>query len=396
MNKERYTYLLQGWLNQQLSPEEIDEFLYALQDNTFVDYVGEDIIQSLSTGKFNHLETREEKEKALAVLMTRIASSQTAVAPPAGSTKLVWLKRMAAAAILTGLSIIGYFIFTKKDHHPPVVTVQEKIGYPVINQALITLPDGTQLRIDTISSSIVLDRYGIQIEKTPDGQLVYKSINSDQSFTALPVKIENPRGSTPLHVQLTDGSDVWLNAQSTVTYPVIFATDKREVSITGEAYFEVAKDPAKKFIVSNSRLTTEVLGTHFNIKAYEDEPVAKVTLLEGSVKVYPGKAAEGSKLVPEQQAVVADQQVQIVTADIQHTMAWKNELLSFNGAEIKAIMREICRWYDVDVVYSTDTPDKKFSGYISRQTSLDDLLEIIKQSGFKLKTEGRKIYVLPN
>ncbi len=394
MSQERYTYLLQGWLNQQLSPEEVDEFLHALQDNTFIDYVGEDIIQSLRTGKFNHLETREEKEKNLAALLARIGSSQTAVMPPASGNKLVWLKRMAAAAIFTGLCIIGYFIFTKKEYHPPVVTVQEKIGYPVINQAVITLPDGTQLRIDTISSSIVLTRYGIQIEKTPDGRLVYKNINSDQSFTALPVKIENPRGSTPLHVQLTDGSDVWLNAQSTVTYPVIFAADKREVSITGEAYFEVAKAPAKKFIVSNSRLTTEVLGTHFNIKAYEDEPVAKVTLLEGSVKVYPGKAAEGSKLVPDQQAVVADQQAQIITADIQHTMAWKNALLSFNDAGIKAIMLDICRWYDVDVSYAPDIPDKKFSGYISRQTSLEDVLQIIRQSGFKLKTEGRKIYVL--
>jgi transmembrane sensor len=393
MRENRYTYLLQGWLKQQLSTEEVDEFLQALQDNDFHNFVGEDLLQSLQAGQFEQLETKEEKEKALSLLMSRIAQSQ---APATDKVKkLVWLKRLAAAAILAGLCITGYFLFIKQEKNIPVI-VQEKIHYPVTNQAVITLPDGTQLRVDTISSVVTLAEYGIQIERTPDGELLYKSITSDQAYTALPVKIENPRGSTPLHVQLTDGSHVWLNAQSAITYPIIFAADKREINISGEAYFEVAKDPVKKFIVKTSKLTTEVLGTHFDVKAYEDEATAKVTLLEGSVKVYSKHSAEGSKILPNQQAIVSNRQLQVTDVNTKDAMAWKNELLSFNDSDIKTIMLEICRWYDVDVVYAPDVPDKKFSGYISRQTSLEDLLEIIRQSGFNLKTEGRKIYVMPN
>lgn len=394
MQQERYTYLLKGWLKQQLSPKEIDEFLQALQDNVFSEYVGEELQQSLINRQFESLETTKEKEDILAKLMSGISSSPVLPVETVRTGRLVWFKRMAAAAVFIGLCVISYFIFfrTQKD---PIVTVQEKISYPVTNQATITLPDGTQLRVDTISRSLVLAQYGIRIERTATGELVYTSIHEDQAFTALPVKIENPRGSTPLHVQLTDGSHVWLNAQSAITYPVIFPTDKREVSISGEAYFEVAKDPVKKFIVKTSKLTTEVLGTHFNVKAYEEENAAKVTLLEGSVKVYAAHSDEGSKLVPRQQAIVVNRQVQVSDIDTVHAMAWKHELLSFNDAGIRTIMPEICRWYDVDVVYAPDIADKQFSGSISRQTPLDDLLEIIRQSGFNLKIEGRIIYVLP-
>lgn len=394
MNQERHAYLLQGWINKQLSAEEIDEFMHTLQDDTFRQHAGEHFIQSLTTGQFEHLETKEEREKALALLLARISTQQAPTTEPASIKRSIKYKPLAAAAVLTALCITGYFIFFKKQASPSPVIVQEKINYPVINQALITLPDGTQLRIDTISSSIVLARYGIQIEKTPDGRLVYKSINNEESFTALPVKIENPRGSTPLHVQLTDGSAVWLNAQSAISYPTMFAADKREVNISGEAYFEVAKDPAKKFIVKTQKQATEVLGTHFNVKDYEDETAARITLLEGSVKVYASQSAEGSRIVPNQQAIVSDQQVQVTDVNIKDVMAWKNDLLSFNNSDIKTIMLEICRWYDVDVVYAQHIPDKKFSGYISRQTPLEDILLIIRQSGFNLKTEGRKIYVL--
>ncbi|MFD2921418.1 FecR family protein [Terrimonas rubra] len=393
MRKNRYTYLLQGWLNQQLSPAEVDEFLLALQDQEFQNLIGDDMLHSLQSGQFEHFETKEEKAKALALLMSGIHQSQAS--SPAKVMKLVWLKRLTAAAVLTGLCITGYFIFTKPEKNIPVI-VQEKIEYPVTNQAVITLPDGTQLRIDTISTLVTLAQYGIQIERAPGGELLYKSITGNEAVSALPIKIDNPRGSTPLHVQLTDGSHVWLNAQSTITYPVIFAAGKREVNVSGEAYFEVTRDPAKKFIVKTAALTTEVLGTHFDVKAYEDEPTSKVTLLEGSVKVSAAQPAGENIMRPGQQAVVNGQDIAIIPADLQEAMAWKNDLLSFNGAGIRTIMLEISRWYDVDVVYTGNTPDKKFSGYISRQTSLDDLLKIIKQSGFNLRTEGRTIYVLPN
>lgn len=395
MNRERYSYLLKGWLDQRLSAAEVEEFADALKDNSFSDYIGDDILVSLAEGKYEGLETAEEKENILANLMDRIARAKKPVLKPAPANRTIWLKRMAAAAILAGFCITGYFIFLKpqKQNHA-AVTAPEKVNYPVTNQAVITLPDGTQLRVDTIHSTIALEQYGVIIQKTSNGELVYKSIGNDVAFTALPVKIENPRGSTPLHVQLNDGSAVWLNAQSAITYPIMFAADKREVNVSGEAYFEVAKDPVKKFIVKTTKQATEVLGTHFNVKDYENETVARVTLLEGSVKVYAGQSAEGKKIIPNQQAIISNHQVQVTDVNTKDAMAWKNDLLSFNNSDIKTIMLEVCRWYDVDVVYDPHIPDKKFSGYISRQTSLEDVLLIIRQSGFNLRTEGRKIYVL--
>jgi ferric-dicitrate binding protein FerR (iron transport regulator) len=197
-----------------------------------------------------------------------------------------------------------------------------------------------------------------------------------------------PKGSKPMEVQLADGSQVWLNAASSITFPTRFSGDDRRVSITGEAYFEVSKDAGKKFLVSTNATTTEVLGTHFNINAYGNEPSVKITLLEGSVRV------NGSIIQPGQQALSAKGSVTVVDdINIEQVMAWKNGMFEFNETDIQTIMRQIERWYDVEVVFD-GTITQHFNGTIPRQVNASKVLGMLeKTGGVRFSIEGKKVLV---
>jgi len=194
---------------------------------------------------------------------------------------------------------------------------------------------------------------------------------------------------------LPDGTQVWLDAASSITYPTVFSGKDRKVSITGQAYFEVVKDKSKPFHVSVNNMDVEVLGTHFNINAYSDEASINTTLLEGSVKINAGNA-NTIVLRSGQQAQVGNQLKVVENANPEQVMAWKNGLFNFEGADIKTVLRQLGRWYDVEIVYKGEIPYRKFGGEVSRQLTLAQVLRLLQKVGISYTIEGKKLIVLPS
>jgi transmembrane sensor len=190
---------------------------------------------------------------------------------------------------------------------------------------------------------------------------------------------------------LEDGTGVWLNAASSIKYPTAFTGNERRVEITGEAYFEVAHNADKPFRVTFNEQTVEVLGTHFNINAYADEPAAKTTLLEGKVKLT--NKAQSAMLLPGQEAVLVTNGYQVKEADLEQAMAWKNGIFYFDNTDVKTIMRQVARWYNVQVEYEGKVTDYKFAGDLRRNTNLANVLQILEQAGIHFRMEGRKLIV---
>ena len=206
--------------------------------------------------------------------------------------------------------------------------------------------------------------------------------------------LSNPKGSTVINLQLSDGTKVWLNAASSLKYPVNFTTNERKVELTGEGYFEVAKDKNKKFLVIAGNTETVVLGTHFNISAYENETQIKTTLIEGSVKI--NSLGRSVQIRPGQQAITSDKTMMINRGvNISEVLAWKNGLFQFNNTDIKTVMNAISLWYDVEVQYPKGIPKDKYWGSIRRDQNLSDVLKVLKESGARFTIEGKSVVVYP-
>jgi ferric-dicitrate binding protein FerR (iron transport regulator) len=194
--------------------------------------------------------------------------------------------------------------------------------------------------------------------------------------------MSTPRGGQ-YQLSLPDGSKVWLNSESSITYPVVFAAQERKVKITGEAYFEVAKDKTKPFRVETNDMQVEVLGTHFNVKAYADEGPTKTSLLEGSVKIdkqilKPGQAFTNGRIVP---------------TDVDQDVAWKNGIFNFNNQNLSQVMKELARWYDLEIAYPDGIPQKEYGGEIGRNLKLNQVLKGLGNSGVHFELNGRRVTV---
>ena len=320
-----------------------------------------------------------------------LQKEQPSLAPPFFSRT-----RWAAAAILllaVGLGI--YYMLQKRQVKTElaVKTAQPQrpdIAAPKISKASITLANGKTVLIDSIGNGTLAVEGNVDVTKNASGQIIYKG--GQQAPAALQYNtLTNPRGSQVVSLTLSDGTKVWLNAESSIHYPVVFIGNERKIYINGEAYLEVAKDPTKKFQVQSNGTITEVLGTHFNVNAYENEVGVKVTLLEGSVKVFKNEL-EGL-LKPGQQARV-DKTIKITDhVDLEEVMAWKNGMFSFKGADINTIMRQVGRWYDVDVEFK-DNITEKFYGDISRNTNVSKLFKMLETTGgVHFIIEGKKVEV---
>jgi ferric-dicitrate binding protein FerR (iron transport regulator) len=306
-----------------------------------------------------------------------------------------WKKIAVAASIIFTLSLGAYFAFFNKTKKEEIVKLPESkdVEAPKATKAMITLSDG---RIVSIDSLTTIDQANVKLTKTADGKIIYAETSSSPSGEAgvRYNSLSNPRGSKVIDMTLSDGSHVWLNAGSSVTYPVAFAGNERKVSITGEAYFEVSHDVSKPFVVNKGEINVQVLGTHFNVNAYDDEPNLKITLLEGSVKILNKQSFVVIK--PGQQAEVSSEIRVVNEVDVEEIMAWKNGKFQFGEkADIGTIMRQIARWYDVDVEYK-GTFTKHFGGSISREVNISQVLKVLETTGdVKFKVEGRKIIISP-
>jgi transmembrane sensor len=340
---------------------------------------------------------------------------------PGNKVRIRKLYRISAAASIIfalGISVL-FFKPGKRKNVSQTMLVND--FHPGGNKATLTLSNGKQLVLDDQIDSQQLSGTEKNIIKKGrvKGELVYdassgitaaaSSVNKKSAH--LSNLIVTPRAGQ-YKVILSDGTQVWLNAQSSIRFPVVFSETSRQVEVTGEAYFEVAKrtristDRGKRqqqripFIVKTPEQQVEVLGTHFNINCYENEASTNTTLLEGAVRVSLLRAALNGKPVtcnlhPGQQSRLTGQALQVTTVNAEEEVAWKNGTISFANADIKSIMRQVSRWYNVDVKYRGKIPERTFTGSISRDAKLSELLKILKFSNINFSISGTELTVLP-
>jgi hypothetical protein len=304
-----------------------------------------------------------------------------------------------AAATITLLLGACYYFFISlpagKDQKDLVNVEQinkDDVAPPAAVNAVLTLANGQRIILDSTGNGMLAMQGAVKVMKLPDGQIAYRGTGREVQYNTL----NNPRGSRVVGLTLADGSKVWLNAASSLRYPTAFAGKERKVEITGEAYFEVAHDPAMPFVVSKGGTSVRVLGTHFNINAYDDEHSLNVTLLEGSVSVSTIAGARPKVIRPGQQAQVEKSgDIELVNSvDLEEVMAWKNDLFSFKGADIESIMRQVSRWYDVDVIFEKQVAEK-FYAEVSKGTNVSTLLKMMEATkAVRFSIEGKTIRVM--
>jgi len=308
-------------------------------------------------------------------------------------TTIPFYKRtfVRAAAILVFISMATLFLYNK---HNRIQIAKNKPNThdvaPGGNKAILTLSNGAKVVLNNIKNGDLATQAGATVIKK-DSLLSYQATKANVS-QVLYNTITTPNGGQ-YQLVLADGTKVWLNAASSLKFPTQFNGNDRTVELTGEAYFEVAKNKAKPFNVKTATQTVQVLGTHFNINSYSNEMAVKTTLLEGSVKVL---STAGNVLIsPGQQAVLSNNNELLVNknADVDEVIAWKNGMFQFDEADIQTIMRQVARWYDIDVEFKGPIPNYTYHGKISRNSNASQVLKILGLSGINFTIEGRKIIV---
>jgi transmembrane sensor len=302
--------------------------------------------------------------------------------------------RVAAAAVL--LLATGTWLWyqsqpgkqTDAGNSPLAVTPKNTIQ-PGGNKAVLTLADGSTVVLDDAANGSIGHQGNAEIVKQAEGKLAYKNADAIPAITAMNT-LSTPRGGQ-YQLALPDGSKVWLNAASSIRFPVAFTGNERVVELTGEAYFEVAKNKQMPFKVKVKDMEVQVLGTHFNVMAYEDERSLQTTLLEGSVKVTSPNA--GKLLQPGEQAKYANGNMQVVDANVEDVVAWKNGMFQFNSLDVESVSRQLSRWYDVDIDIR-DRIDEHFTGTISRSSDITKVLKMLQATGaLSYKIENKKIII---
>ncbi len=305
-----------------------------------------------------------------------------------------WNRVISAASIILCIGAALYFYTANEPLTKPVVRTAAIVQGG--DKAILTLSDGSTISLTDKPDGNISNQPGLTITKTADGEIVYetKEVSGDNGNSKDEEKyntITTPRGGK-FSVVLPEGTRIWLNAASSISYAATFS--ERSVILTGEAYFEVAKIKDKPFKVVTGNQTLEVLGTHFNVSSYPDEPLIKTTLLEGSVRV---KGKNEAILKPGEQSQTNQNAdgFHIVNVDPDAEIAWKNNLFFFENESIKEIMLQIARWYDVEVVYKDNVSHKKVWGSITRFSEISKVLDILELTGkIHFKVEGRRITVM--
>jgi ferric-dicitrate binding protein FerR (iron transport regulator) len=393
MALSRLEYLFDCYVSHKCSEEEEKEFMALL-----VQSENEMTVKKLIEGVIRDTgaEIDMSKRASVSILQKILHPDEGKVVPVENKKSILrtWMRIAAAAVVILFISGVSYWIITKEKHKTTAAAVPQVKSPQILpggNHAVLTMADGSTIVLDRIQNGKI--QHGSATINKQNGLLVYDG--SAPLKAGVPVTyntLSTPRGGQ-YQVVLPDGSRVWLNASSSLHFPTAFVGEQREVELTGEAYFEVAKNKEKPFHVKVNGMQVEVLGTHFNVNAYPDEDAVRTSLLEGSVKIT--NESESGMLKPGQQGVLKknNKKIEIKSADMDEVIAWKNGLFQFDGADITTILREIGRWYNVDIIYAGKVPVRSFEGKISREAQLSDVLKILELSNVKFDVEGKKIIV---
>lgn len=303
------------------------------------------------------------------------------------------INRIAVAAVVVlSLSVGYYFIQKEQLNLSSQIAKQEQI-LPGGNKAVLTFADGSAVDLNQITNGVLREDHGAKIFKTKDGQIYYTNNDNEHTKAIGWNTLSIPAGGY-YNVTLSDGTIVWLNAKSSLKYPTEFTAKERIVELSGEGYFEVAHRKNQPFKVITEHQTVEVLGTHFNINAYQDEQSTTTTLLEGSVKI--NAAGVEKLLAPNQQAKLSAGKMTITSYSASNAIDWVNNDFIFDNESLSSIMRKISRWYNVEVSYPTNLSNIEFTGSISRSKNITQVLKIMELTGMvNFKVEGRRITVMP-
>ncbi|MFD1628497.1 FecR family protein [Pseudopedobacter beijingensis] len=312
----------------------------------------------------------------------------------------LWRKIAVAASVLVFMSL-GIYLFLASQQSVPQTEnlVSQDVLSDGNNKAVLTLADGSKIILEDIENGVIANEGASEISKTSEGQLVYNTDRLAKDNNIKYNEIAVPRGGE-YRIVLPDGTKVWLNSSSALKYPAQFIGQERSVELIGEGYFEVAKNTKQPFKVKVKDMEVQVLGTHFNVSAYQDDTSIITTLLEGSVNIS-GKTSH-AKLKPGEQSVYANHNIEVSAANIEEAIAWKNGYFRFNNEDIESIMKKVSRWYDVEVEYRGDVKGKTFWGTFSRTKSISELLanlELTESIKFKIvpgdaSGKGRRVIVM--
>jgi ferric-dicitrate binding protein FerR (iron transport regulator) len=397
--------LLQKYIKDELSQDELKEFLLLVRDPANGLLLDAALREQLEATSFTDLSAGMDMEQQFRAVLRKAGSgNSTSRSHPAEIKRTNFLYRWVAAAsvllVLAGAAI--WWTLAERGDQMAVVTPSDIA--PGTSGAILTLADGTKLVLDSLGNGLVATQSGIKVE-LEDGRLTYLPTTAGEGAPAYNT-MSTPKGRQ-FQLKLPDGTAVWLNAASSIQYPIAFTSKERRVIVTGEAYFEVAQDRQKPFIVEvNNLAEVEVLGTHFNINGYMDEGAAITTLLQGAVKISPMQDESRRRntaqvLRPGQQGLVkpvSNAPLQVQDADIEKVMAWKNGYFNFEGATIRGVMKQLERWYDITVVYENGVPDVIFFGEMSRNVNLAELISALQEMklgvNFRLDN-GRRLILSP-
>lgn len=392
----RYLLALQSGSITAEEQQALDAWARTSETNQL--FVDKCMNRELVAGELEKLDQIDD-EAAWQKFIAKNGIDHTPVVPMHKSRNWRWL---AAAAVAVIALSAGWWWMSRPVHQAeqPIVKVTPSQNdiQPGSRKATLTLADGRKVNLDDQKNGTLTREGGVTVNKQGD-ELVYSNDNAQKAAVVGYHAVSTPTGGFYTLV-LPDKSKVWLNAESSIRYPTAFAGAERRVTITGEAYFEVAKNAAKPFIVAVNDMQVKVLGTHFNVNAYTDADAIKTTLLEGRVEVTPARAGGSVILKPGEQASLLNQSataspIQVQTVDTEDAVAWKEGMFAFKAAAFADVMKEIKRWYDgIESIEIRSTIPDHFTATIPRNISLTNMLTILEEtSKVKFQLEGKKIIV---
>jgi ferric-dicitrate binding protein FerR (iron transport regulator) len=366
--------LLEKYLGDRMTTEELERFKVLLAIDAQREELEDNIEKILEQKRFNETSGLDRDE-----IFSKIIGKRP-IYP------YLLNRWWAAAAVILVMLGTGFYFWSRHSG------VQQEIVIlnvpPGGNKAMLTLADGSKVALDSADNKVF--QQGNTAVKQKGGVIEYTAKGAATGFNTL----STPRGGQ-FKVVLPDGTTVWLNAASTLRYPIAFTGNERKVSVTGEAYFDVAKNEQQPFLVElNGETAVEVLGTAFNINSYKEEPGIKITLIEGAINVR--KGPEKVQLKPGQQAQPTTASIAVYNADTAQVTAWKNGLFNFHNAGVEEVMHQLSRWYDIEVIYEGQVPSLTFDGKMGRDLNLTQVIKILKYMNLNFRIEdGNKLVVMP-
>jgi ferric-dicitrate binding protein FerR (iron transport regulator) len=392
MNEERFKTLFEQYLNDSIPSDELLELQEAIHDERYEALLDDLLKNAFKESAFADV-NEEARQTVFSAIKSRISHQEDAGQKNKGNKRLIPYRWLSGVAALVFVALGTGWFFVRNHHSRQKENTYAHIIKPGVNKATLTLANGKKIVLTDDLHGQLASEAGVKISKTKQGEIIYTvAADGGSDERSLQYNTLTTKKSEQFQVILPDGSHVWLDAVSSLKYPLTFKGNERKVELTGQGYFEVSHNATMPFIVKTTKTEVQVLGTHFNISAYDDDQIDKTTLLEGSVRVRSNGVT--ALLMPGDQAI-SDKRghLTVTKIDVDQEIAWKNGLFDFRRAGIEEIMIKASRWYDINVKYEGKIPETKLIGKVSRNVDISGLLEILQFEGIKLRVEGKNVIV---